>query len=108
MTVVILSASCCYPGLAAYDDQTNKVIEQAINESGIPAEIKVLTGPSAVYSGVLPGPVMKNLINKFYRTRVGPAVVINGEVVFMGVPPLEKMKETLKNHMKGDKNGQQN
>lgn len=99
MIVFILSASCCYPGLATFDDQTKRVVEQAINESGIPAEIKVLCGPSAVYSGVLPGPVMKNLINKFYRTRIGPAVVINGEVVFMGVPPLAGMKETLKNHM---------
>jgi hypothetical protein len=99
MTVFILSASCCYPGLAKFDDQTKMVVEQAASESGIPTEVKVLCGPAAVYSGVLPGTVMKSLVNKFYRTRVGPAVVINGEVVFMGLPPLAGMKETLKNHM---------
>jgi hypothetical protein len=96
MIVFILSASCCYPGLAVFDDKTKNVVEQAIKETGIPAEVKVLCGPAAVYSGVLPGAAMKSLVNKFYRTRTGPAVVINGEVVFMGVPPLEGMKEALK------------
>jgi hypothetical protein len=96
MIVLVLSSACCYPGLAAFDEQAKKVIEQAIEETGVEAEIKIIPGTSALYSGAVPKRVMKDLMKRLSRNETGPAVLINGEVVSYGVPRLEDMKTTLK------------
>jgi hypothetical protein len=97
MIVGILSSACCYPGMAAFDEQAKKVIEQAIEETGVEAEIKIILGSTALYGGAVPKHVMADLMNKFSRRETtGPAILINGEVISYGVPRLEDMKATLK------------
>lgn len=96
MNIVILSAACCYPGMAAFDEQAKKVIEQAIKETGVGVEIKIIPAATAIYSGVVPKHVMTNLMNKFSRGETGPAILINGEIISYGVPQLEDIKTALK------------
>ncbi len=96
MNVVILSAVCCYPGMATFDEQAKKVIEQAIEETGVGAEIKIISAATALYSGSVPKHVMTTLMSKFSRNETGPAILINGEVISYGVPQLEDMKAALK------------
>jgi hypothetical protein len=101
MNIIILSAACCYPGMAAFDEQARKIIEQAAKETGTKAEIKVLTATAAIYGGMVPKNVMANLMGKLSKlnqdeTSRTPAILINGEVVSYGVPQLENIKKILK------------
>ena len=95
--VVILSGACCLPGMAAFDEQAKRVIEQAIKETSVNAEIKLIPATTAMFGGAVPKHVMTNLMSKFSRDEtVGvPAILIKKEVVSYGVPTLEAMKEAL-------------
>ena len=42
MTILVLSAACCYPGMATLDEQAKKVIEQAARESDVETEVKII------------------------------------------------------------------
>lgn len=96
MNFLIVSASCCYPGMAVFDEQAKKVIEQAASEVGVKAEVKIVPGSTVVYGGVIPKPVLNKLMSRFSRNETGPAVLLNGEIIFYGVPKLEEMKTVLK------------
>lgn len=97
MTILIISAACCYSGMAVFDAQAKKVIKQAIEENGMEADVKIIPGVTDIYGGVLPKHVMNDLMKKFSRNETGPAILINGEVVFYGVPKLEDIKVVLEN-----------
>lgn len=98
MIVVILSGACCFPSMAAFDEQAKRVIEQAIKETEVEAEIQLVTATTAIYGGLFPKDVMANLMNKFSRDGAvgGPAILINKEIISYGVPQLEEIKATLK------------
>ena len=49
MTILILSAACCFPSQAAIDEQAKKVVEHAIQEAGVSAEVLVVPGSTAIY-----------------------------------------------------------
>jgi hypothetical protein len=113
MTILILSAACCYPGMAAFDEQAKKVIERAAEEAGVKAEIKIIPGSAAIYGGAVPKMTVQVLMSKFSRNETGPAILIDGEIVSFGVPNLEDMKaifekqDTKENHQaQGEQNNE--
>jgi hypothetical protein len=95
MTIMILSAACCFPSQAAIDEQAKKIVEHAVHEIGLPAEVRVVPGSTAIYSKSLPKHTKDTLMRKFGQNELGPAIVIDGEIVAFGVPTLEGMKAVL-------------
>ena len=95
MTILILTAACCFPSQAAIDQQAKNIIEQASSETGIPAQVSIVPGSTAIYSKTLSRQVKNILMSKFSRNELGPAILIDGEIVAYGVPKLEEMKAIL-------------
>jgi hydrogenase maturation factor len=95
MTILILTAACCFPSQTAIDEQAKKIIEQAIRDTGIPAQVSIVPGSTAIYSKTLSKKVKTTLMGKFSRNELGPAILIDGEIVAYGVPKLEDMKAIL-------------
>lgn len=109
LTVVMISGACCIPGMAAFDSQAQCIIEQAISETGINAQLKIIPATTAMYGGVS-RKITGELMAMFNTGKVGvPAILINGQVISYGVPKLEDMKDALnkltaeKANMKGSK-----
>lgn len=102
ITVVMLSAACCMPGMAGFDTQAEKVIRQAMTETGVEARFETVPATKAFFSGSL-RKVINELMVMTNQGKIGtPAILINGEVISYGVPTLEVMKEAL-NKFKGQK-----
>ena len=94
--IVIISGSCCIPGMAPLDEQARRVVEQAVSETGVAAQVKVMPVTTA-YMGGAPREVMARLIKDFNESnRVGlPAILINGKAVSYGVPEIEAIKSAV-------------
>lgn len=96
INVVIISAACCIPGMKPFDDQAQRVIEQAITETGVEARVSVIPATTAYFGGA-PKEVMARLMSDAESGRIGvPAVLIGGKAVSYGVPRLEDMKAALR------------
>ncbi|TSA31992.1 MAG: hypothetical protein D4R64_16875 [Porphyromonadaceae bacterium] len=96
LNVIIISAACCVPGMAAFDEQARKVIDKAISETGIIAKITMVPATSAMFGGAY-RKIMNDMIQMNNKGKiVAPAILINKEVVSYGVPNLEDMKTALK------------
>lgn len=95
MTILILTAACCFPSQATIDEQAKKIIEQATRDTGIPAQVSIVPGSTAIYSKTLSIQVKNTLMKKFSRNELGPAILIDGEIVAYGAPKLEDMKAIL-------------
>lgn len=92
----MLSAACCLPGMAGFDEQAKKIVEQALAETGANAQLKVVPATTAMFGGGIPRKVLNELMMMFNQGKMGaPAILINGEVISYGIPTLEKMKEVL-------------
>jgi hypothetical protein len=94
--VIIISGSCCIPGMASFDEQAKRIVEQAISETDIKAQVKVIP-VSTAYFGAVPKEVMTKIITEFNQSgRMPlPAVLINGRFVSYGVPKVEDVKTAL-------------
>ncbi len=94
--VVIITGSCCFPGMTPLDERAHQVVEQAVAETGVVAKVKMLPATAAYMAGA-PQSVITELFDMFGRTgRIGlPAVLINGKLVGYGVPRLEEIKSAL-------------
>lgn len=94
--VIIISGSCCIPGMAPFDEQAKRVVEQAVSETDVKAQVKVIP-VSTAYFGSVPKEVMTNIITEFNQSgRMPlPAVLINGKIVSYGVPHVEDIKKAL-------------
>ncbi len=94
--VIIISGSCCIPGMATFDEQAKRVVEQAVSETDIKAEVKVIP-VSAAYFGAVPKEVMTKIITEFNQSgRMPlPAVLIDGRIVSYGVPQVGDIKTAL-------------
>ena len=93
--IVIISAACCMPGMAPLDEQARRVIEQAISETGVEAQVKIMQATTAFFGGV-PRQIMAEIINLSQSGRLPvPAVLINGKPVSYGMPELENFKSAL-------------
>ena len=95
--IVIISGNCCIPGMAAFDEQARRIVEQAVSETGIEAQVKVVPVSKAMFGGFLSGEVRNSLMSDYNQTgKVGlPAVLINGKIFSKGVPEIEKLKSAL-------------
>ncbi len=93
--IIIISGNCCIPGMAPFDEQAKHVVEQAVSETDIKAQVKVIPASTAYFGGV-PKEVMNKIITFSQSGRMPlPAVLINGEVVSYGVPEVEDIKTAL-------------
>jgi hypothetical protein len=94
--VVIITGSCCIPGMRPFDEQARRVVEQAIAQAGVPAQLKELPASNALLGGV-PKQVLAGLMARFNEGgQIGlPAVLVNGEVVSYGVPRIETVTAAL-------------
>lgn len=95
ITIIMLSAACCVPGMANFDERAKQVIELALKETGGDAEIKLIPATQAFFNSSL-RKVINELMLMTNQGKLGtPAILINGEVVSFGVPTLEIMKDAL-------------
>ncbi|MFA5806209.1 MAG: hypothetical protein WC879_16355 [Melioribacteraceae bacterium] len=95
LNVVIISAACCVPGMVAFDEQSRKVIDKAISETGIIAKITIVPATSIMFGGAY-RKIMNDMIQMNNKGKtVAPAILINGVVVSYGVPKLEDIKKAL-------------
>ena len=93
--IVIISAACCMPGMAPLDEQARRIVEQAISETGVEAQIKIMPATNAFFGGV-PKQIMAELINLSQSGKLPvPAILINGKSVSYGMPELENVKSAL-------------
>lgn len=93
--VIIISGSCCIPGMAPFDEQAKRIVEQAVSEAEVKAQVKVIPASTAYFGGV-PKEVMNKIITFSQSGRMPlPAVLINGTVVSYGVPKVEDIKTAL-------------
>lgn len=94
--IIIISGSCCIPGMAPFDEQAKHVVEQAISETDVKAQVKIIPASTAFFGGV-PKEVMTKIITEFNQSgRMPlPAVLINGRIVSYGVPQVEDIKTAL-------------
>jgi hypothetical protein len=92
--VAIVSVSCCFPGIAAFEKQAQRIVEQAISEAGVNAVLQVL--PVSAYSNSIPREVIPRLTADYNQGKISaPAILIDGKAVFYGVPGLDEMKKAL-------------
>jgi hypothetical protein len=94
---LLVSGTCCVPQLAVVDQQAHQVIHQALQETGITAQVRTLTISSAL-SGGIPMELLKSIglaIDASNIMRL-PAVFINNRFVSFGVPKLDMIKDALK------------
>ncbi|MEW5818416.1 MAG: hypothetical protein AB1798_23880, partial [Spirochaetota bacterium] len=94
--IVIVSGSCCIPGMAAFDKQASKIVEQAVAETGAPAQVGVMPATIALNGGV-PKEVIAYLTSSFYQNgKIGlPLVLVDGRAVSYGVPDIDTLKTAL-------------
>ncbi|KAF0111764.1 MAG: hypothetical protein FD147_566 [Chloroflexi bacterium] len=94
--IVIITGSCCIPGMAPLDERTHQVVEQAISNTGVNAQVKTLPVTTA-YIGGAPKDVIAQLVGKYNQSgQIGlPAILINGKTVSFGVPEIEQIETAL-------------
>ncbi len=94
----IFSISCCYPAHAGCDEQYVKRLKEALNKTGVEAQINLIPATDAFF-GMKVGIVRKMwpLLNK-YGAAAAPALFINGELMlYGGVSTVEKLVEVIEN-----------
>lgn len=96
--VIIISGSCCIPGMAPFDEAAERVVKQVVGDLRIEADVRVVPASNAMF-GALPKKVMNRLIKEANTGKMPvPAVLVNGEIVSYGVPAPEALKEALAGH----------
>lgn len=93
--VVIISGSCCIPGMAPLDEQALRIVERAVSETGLAAQVEVVPATAAFFGGA-PKEVTSELMADFQSGGMPvPAILINGKIVSCGVPNIEDVKAAL-------------
>ncbi len=95
--ILLVSGGCCIPGMAALDQQAQQIIDQALRETRIAAQVRTLPVSSALQGGI-PAEILKETglaINPANLMRL-PALLINGKLISFGVPELEQVKSALR------------
>jgi hypothetical protein len=96
--VIMVSGTCCVPQLAVVDQQAQQIIQQAMAETGIQAQVKTLKVSSALNGGI-PMEIIKSMgvgIDVANIMRL-PAVFIDNHFISFGVPNLDAIKDGLRN-----------
>lgn len=93
--VVIITGSCCIPGMVPFEEQARRIVGQAISETGVAAQVKEVAASTAMFGGV-PRQILGKLMTDFQAGRVSlPLVIVNGKAVSYGVPKLDDVKSAL-------------
>lgn len=94
--VVIITGSCCIPGMAPLEERARQVVEQAIAKTGMAALVKTMPATTA-YMGGAPKEVIAQLVGQFNQSgQIGlPVILINGKAVSYGVPEVEQIETAL-------------
>ena len=94
--IVIITGSCCIPGMAPLEERARQVVEQAISKTGVAAEVKTMPATTA-YMGGAPKEVIVQLIGKYNQSgQIGlPVILINGKVASFGVPEVGQIETAL-------------
>jgi hypothetical protein len=103
MKITVLSAACCNPVSAPFDQQYIARIKEALDKTSVEAQVELLPATDAVF-GMRIGFVKKlwPLFNK-YGLAVAPALFIDGELVsYGGVPTVEKLVQVIEVNSKKD------
>lgn len=96
MKVTVFSVSCCHPQYAVYDKQYLERIRQALQETGLEADLDLVTATEAQMSIQYYFVAAIHPMFKKYGPAVAPALFINEKLtLFGGVPTVEKLKEVL-------------
>ena len=95
--VLLVSGTCCFPQLAALDQQAQQIIHQAMEETGISAQIRTVTASSAVRGGI-PFEILRStgLASDVSNIMRLPAILINNRLISFGVPKLDEIKNALR------------
>jgi hypothetical protein len=82
--------------MAPFDEQAQRIIEQAIAETGVDSQLTILPIKQAFYGGI-PRSVMDQMGGKVDQTGQIPlpAVLLNGTLVALGVPTLDTITSAL-------------
>lgn len=93
--IVIISGACCIPGMKPFDDQARLIVEKAISDTGVPAQVKMMPATTAYFGGASKE-VTAKLVELSQSGQLGvPAILVNGKVVSYGVPQFDDMKAAL-------------
>jgi hypothetical protein len=94
--ILLVSGTCCFPQLAALDQQARQIIDQALKETGMPAQVRMVTASSAVTGGI-PFEILQSsgLASNVSNIMRLPAVLINNQLISFGVPKLDVIKNAL-------------
>lgn len=95
--ILLVSGSCCMPGMAVIDQQAQQVIRQALDDTGIAAQVRILPISSALQGGI-PLEILKEMGGSSTSTNLMrlPALFVNGQLVSFGVPDLDQTKSALR------------
>jgi hypothetical protein len=94
--IIIVTGSCCMPGMAPLDQQARELVAQAVRETGVTATVKEVSASAAAF-GALPRRLVAefmSVVGKEGRVPL-PAVLVNGQPVVHGLPDLEILKAAL-------------
>lgn len=96
LKLTVFSAACCQPQTAVYDKRYIELIKQVMEESGIEADIDLVSATEARMSlSYFFVGAIQPLYAK-YGPAVAPALFVNEKLtLFGGVPTKEKLKEVL-------------
>ncbi len=96
LKLTIFSVACCQPQSAVHDKRYIELIKEVVQESGIEADVDLVTATEARMSLTyfFVGAIQP-LYGK-YGPAVAPALFVNEKLtLFGGVPSKEKLKEVL-------------
>lgn len=96
LRITIITVSCCVPGVAPFEEQARRVVEQAISETGLKAQVKIVPATTAFFSGATRGVMTKLMADSNQGQLKVPPVMIDGKAVCYGVPDIEEIKLALR------------
>lgn len=96
--ILLVSGSCCVPTLGPIDQQAQNIIRQALDATGLSAQVRVLPASSALQGGI-PPEILKELGAAGEPAQLIlrlPALFIGGKLIGFGAPDLEQVKTALR------------
>ncbi len=95
--ILLISGKCCFPGMAVLDQQAQQVIQQALAETHISAQVRTVLISSVVQGGIPPEILnqIKGALQPANLMRL-PALLIDGKFICFGVPELDQVKSALR------------
>lgn len=96
INIVIVTGSCCIPGMAILDEEAIRIVKRAVSEINAQANIKLLPVSKAMLGGV-PKDVYDKVLGEYRDSgRIGlPAIIINGKLASYGASDYESVKNEL-------------